>query len=125
MSHSMSIRLIGGLILTSALTASAPAAQADVVERSNASVTVHFDDLNLDAEAGAKALLNRIAIAGAKVCGARQNFRPMLAPHFETCRTTAVQSAIASVNHPLVNAIYANKQSTNKRLASSKSTWRK
>jgi len=122
MYRSISTRLIGGLILASAFAGFAPTALADAANSYGPaeSVTVHYDDLNLEAEAGAKALVNRIAAAATLVCGGQQDFRFKLGARlrFETCRTSATQSAIAKVDHPRVTAIYESKQSTDKRLAS-------
>jgi UrcA family protein len=122
MSHSILTRRISAVAFAFAYAGFAPTLFADVGYRDEATqdVIVRYDDLNLQAQAGAKALVNRIATAATKVCGGRQDFRRMLMARlqFEACRTTAMQSAVARVNHPVVTAIYEKKQSADKRLAS-------
>src|SRR5215831_2432005 len=104
MNRSNSICLIGGLMFASVIAGFTPTALADAAgfDGQAKSIIVRYDDLNLEAEAGARTLVNRIATAAMQVCGSRQNERSTLEARrqFETCRASAMQSAITTVDHP-------------------------
>lgn len=77
-------------------------------------VAVHYGDLNLSTEAGARAMLVRIDQAARNACGGSPFFygtytiAPNLArKDFATCQTNAVSSAVQTLNAPLVMRIYA------------------
>lgn len=72
-----------------------------------AEITVSYDELNLESEAGAEALLRRIERAASKVCGSAS--RPVeLWKHspFRECVSGAMERAVYSVNAPLVSDLY-------------------
>lgn len=120
MRYSTSSLRFGGLIIAFALAGAAPVALADVATDLTESIAVHYDDLNLEADAGARMLVRRISVAAMEVCGGRNDLRMKIEvrERFDKCRAHAEQSAIAKVGHPRVTAVYAKKGSMDKRLAS-------
>jgi UrcA family protein len=121
MSYAISTRPLSALVSAVAFWGIASNALADAPDRHSLSngIVVSFGDLNIEGDAGAKALVTRIATAAAKVCHGEE-IRPMVRAQlqFQACRNSAMRIAVASVNHPVVTAIYENKQSPNRRLAS-------
>jgi UrcA family protein len=87
-----------------ALLASTPAF-ADELDR--ADQRIEYQDLNLNSEQGAGAMLGRIEVAAAVVCGDRAGPMP-LAQYFaiQQCMDEKVQGAVADVNHPTLTGIY-------------------
>jgi len=70
------------------------------------SVTVHFEDLNINSAHGAARLYQRIRHAAEDVCGGDSGSRLSLAlaSAYTTCVRTAVGQAVARVNHPMLSA---------------------
>jgi UrcA family protein len=67
------------------------------------SVTVHFEDLNINNTQGAGTLYKRIRAAAAVVCREFGTTRSMiLFGRYAGCVHSAVGVAVARVNHPLV-----------------------
>jgi UrcA family protein len=100
------------LILCGALTALAVpafAAPGDVRPVAGLSrafeTTVRLGDLDLNRLSGAEAALDRIRLAGRKVCGARPSPMDLVATHsHRVCAARAVDSAVAALDAPLVTA---------------------
>jgi UrcA family protein len=68
------------------------------------SVTVHFEDLNINTRPGAARLYQRIKHAAEDVCGGNPGPQRqlVLASLYTTCVREAVAGAVARVNHPAV-----------------------
>jgi UrcA family protein len=68
------------------------------------SVTVHFEDLNINTTAGAARLYQRIKYAAEDVCGGTSvpQRQLVLASLYATCVREAIAAAVARVNHPAV-----------------------
>jgi UrcA family protein len=100
--------IIIGLAMTSVAHSAAPAADKGFNQ-----VKVEYSDLDLEKEAGAATLLRRLSRAAKNVCGAAHldvsNFHQKR--ERVACRMTALQNAVADVNHPIVTALYQNTQS--------------
>jgi UrcA family protein len=69
--------------------------------------TVHYDDLNLGTEAGAKVLHQRIRAAAREVCEPFVGPRSLQSPQYQTCMTHAVDSSVAQVNVARLTAYHA------------------
>ena len=68
-------------------------------------MTVRYGDLDLNAPAGARAMLQRIDVAAADVCGGMPDIRdPGRLAAFDRCRTAAAHRAVSEVDAPLVSA---------------------
>src|SRR5262245_46456958 len=106
MLHSISCRL-GILAVAAGVAAFAPLAHADANDSNRVAqqVIVRFGDLNLQNPGAAETLLTRITRAGTRVCGGAEAAgvsTPSTKRAFRTCRSRAVQEAVAKVNHPLL-----------------------
>jgi UrcA family protein len=66
---------------------------------------VTYGDLNLEAPAGAKALLLRIRGAAWRVCG-QDNPRALGEPTAAKCEKDAMSRAVADVDRPLVTQLF-------------------
>jgi UrcA family protein len=65
------------------------------------SVTVHFEDLNINSPRGAAVLYQRIRSAAEDVCGNPSSQRSLaLASRYATCVRGAIAGAVARVNRP-------------------------
>jgi UrcA family protein len=79
----------------------APTAAAQ--ERQTVSVTVPYDDLDIDTPAGARTLLDRISVASKKVCGKPPSTLMLSVPDKRTeCRANAVRQTVLSLNEPAI-----------------------
>jgi UrcA family protein len=104
--------------LTSAVLAASPAA---VFAATPSSVQVRLNDLDLASEAGHAALIGRVRLAAAAVCGGDEAHRSLGDLHtYLTCRSETIanampqlNAAIASAEHPEQYAMvrHANSQS--------------
>ncbi|HEY2661660.1 MAG TPA: UrcA family protein [Caulobacteraceae bacterium] len=72
------------------------------------SVNVAFADLNLSSHAGAKVLLQRIHQAAKQICGEPDRSLARRGEYVD-CMKTTTDRAVASVNSPLVTAMYSGK----------------
>ena len=70
------------------------------------SVTVRYGDLDLTSSAGAAALYGRIETAARMTCG-HADHRLATLPYVNRCNSSAISTAVASVNSPLLTAIHA------------------
>src|SRR5687767_5673706 len=97
--------LLIGLALAGIATGAAAAQPRQVVVNK---VVVRYPDLNLQNEAGAATLLGRLSRAAHKVCNDATASPAYIRPRYEgfACRQTAMQNAVAKVDHPVVTAMY-------------------
>jgi len=85
------------------------AAQTPTTASSNSSKAVRYDDLDLSQEAGARQLLIRVHQAARDVCmRGYETWRPYLNNHpsVRNCVIAASNRAVASLNNPMVTALY-------------------
>ena len=106
------LKIVGTTLAAAALLASAAHAGSEVIRMD---VPVVYSDLDLSTEGGARQLLGRGEVAAAHVCGGAPIFysnytvAPSLATkEFNTCRANAVDTAMKSLNFPMVQKIYAS-----------------
>jgi UrcA family protein len=92
------------LIATLALAAPAALAERPVTRQ----VTVSYGDLNLESEAGAKALFSRIGNATRKVCGTRPAhiMNGALTRYF-ACRDSVTEATVRRIGSPNVSLAWA------------------
>ena len=96
--------LAAGIVAATAVGVSAaaiPAADAP-------SVVVHYADLDLASEQGARALYRRIASAAWNVCPEVDNRNLKASAESRTCREQAIARAVRDVGTPLLAAVYAD-----------------
>jgi UrcA family protein len=75
------------------------------------SVSVAIGDLNLGDQAGAAAALHRIHNAARSICGEAPDARDLdRAAIYRDCMAAAIGPAVASLNNPTVNALYAGRE---------------
>ena len=95
--------LVGG----AAFTIGATRAEA-AIDNSLPHVTVHYGDLNLNNNQGAKELYFRVHRAAKVVCG-DEEWDPLYIEMWradQQCEQTALKRAVAQVNSPKLTAIY-------------------
>jgi UrcA family protein len=71
---------------------------------------VYFGDLDLNAEADAKIMLQRIEHAATKACGGHPTFSSLtgrLDSTFADCRSEAIARTVKQLSAPLVTRIYS------------------
>jgi UrcA family protein len=72
-----------------------------------ATLTVHFEDLNLDHAAGVAMLYRRISAAATRVCGEPQpTGSRIIAPSWRRCVTQAIEQAVATLDRPALTSYY-------------------
>jgi UrcA family protein len=70
-------------------------------------VQVPYGDLNLQNQAGAATMLNRVAFAAKRVCGGTPDLREIkVYAMFKTCVRQAKADAVRNLNMPLVTALH-------------------
>ena len=106
------LKIVGTTLAAAALLASTAHAGSDVI-RMNVPVT--YSDLDLSTEGGARQLIYRVEVAAKQACGGAPVFyadyavAPGLAyKEFNTCRANAVNTALKSLNFPMVQKIFAS-----------------
>jgi UrcA family protein len=75
---------------------------------------VYYGDLNIETEADARIMLQRIELAAKKACGGHPTFSTYtgsLDHTFEECRNAAVQRAVKQLGAPVVSRIYGDANS--------------
>ena len=99
-------------IIAVAFVAFAAGASAEPVSTGESQETVSYGDLNLDHEAGAQILINRLRAAADRVCGGQPDLRDLdQLSLYRTCVTQAMDRAVASISHPVVaNAYWHNER---------------
>jgi UrcA family protein len=82
-------------------------------------IRVAIGDLNLERDAGARALLGRLRDAAEKVCGVRADLERDLRYRTEarSCVREAVDAAVERLNAPRVTALHENSQRKLRHLA--------
>lgn len=99
MNLSVSRALAAALLLAAPVAAHA----ADSVKH----VTVNYADLNLSQKSGAETLIARIETASKDACGGTPDLRDLkMRDFFASCMKATVAHAVASVNSPMVAAVY-------------------
>lgn len=89
--------------LAVAMLSTAPA----LADSASPTVSVRFDDLNLDGAAGVARLYQRLHFAAEKVCGPREATGSRLASlDWQKCVATAVDHAVKAVDRPAVTAYH-------------------
>jgi len=90
-------------LASAAALAAAPAfAQTDAAAPS---MVVRYADLDLSDPAGAHAMLRRIDVAAAEVCGGQPDIRDLgRLTAFQRCRAVAAHRAVSRLDAPLVTA---------------------
>ena len=83
-------------------SAHAPAAGDEVVDV----LRVSYADLNLYTEVGADVLYHRLRRAAALVCTPRGSLAEVVKAGWRACYDKAMNSAVASVNKPMVTALH-------------------
>ena len=107
--------LITTLAMAAVLGAGAPAhASPDPSDTTTYSRAVRVSDLDLSNEASARALIQRIRTTATHVCtraSGRVATDPLLwtSRNFRDCVQNASDRAVASVNQPMVTALYTGK----------------
>ncbi|WP_167755828.1 UrcA family protein [Vitreimonas flagellata] len=96
--------LLGGAIVAACFM---PASDVDARDREARSVRVEYGDLNVEADAGAEVLLNRIERAAARACGANQGRRPLSErAATRACVQQAVDQAVSTIDAPRLTALH-------------------
>jgi UrcA family protein len=115
------LKIVGTTLAAAALMAAAAHAAPEMIRTD---VAVVYSDLDLSTEGGARELLGRIELAASKACGNAPSFyayydvAPALAAQeYNTCRATAVDTAMKSLKFPMVQKIYASVEAPYLRLA--------
>jgi UrcA family protein len=67
---------------------------------------VSYRDLNLDTEAGVRVLYHRLRRAAEQVCTPRGSLDAVVKAGWRACYDDAMNSAVASINKPMVTALH-------------------
>jgi UrcA family protein len=102
--HLARLALLAGLCTAAPLYAGTVAAATPTQ-----SVTVKFGDLNLQSEAGVRALYSRIRTATRAVCSPEPTGDPLAMLEFKACRSKALSDAVARVGSPALAALHRSK----------------
>jgi UrcA family protein len=115
------LKIVGITLTAVALMGAAAHADSNTIRTD---VKVAFSDLDLSTEGGAHQLLGRVERAAAQACGYSPSFYSVysVAPdlavkEFNTCRASAVDTAMKSLKFPMVQKIYASAEAPYLRLA--------
>ena len=74
------------------------------------SVAVRIGDLNLGAQPGAAVALRRIHNAARSICGQAPDIKDLdRAADYRDCMAASMGPAVASLNNPMVTALYAGR----------------
>ena len=94
------------LCLATAVTLSCAAPALAQTSDTVPAVTVKYSDLNISSRPGARMLLERIDAAASTACGGAPDIRRLdRLASFEACRRSAVASAVAGVDSPVLTAM--------------------
>ncbi|GAA0586131.1 UrcA family protein [Rhizomicrobium electricum] len=115
------LKIVGITLTAAALLGAAAHADPNMIRKD---VKVAFSDLDLSTEGGAHQLLGRVEHAAAEACGYSPSFYSVysVAPdlavrEFNTCRANAVDTAMKSLQIPMVQKIYSSAEAPYLRLA--------
>jgi UrcA family protein len=113
----MKTHIIRAVVAGLALLCATP--QAFAAEPPLLEAQVSYDDLNINENEGAVALLQRIEAAAIAVCGGRDGITRDLARRAQrrACALEATDAAVARLNAPLVTALHRNGRSDLRRTA--------
>jgi len=109
MSFRAGIILSGIAASAFALSLASPALHAHntIMDRTELSTNVHFEDLNLDQPSDVATLYRRISSAAARVCGSRATtWIYYTLTEYQSCVTDTMQQAVARVNRPQLTSYY-------------------
>jgi UrcA family protein len=70
------------------------------------SLKVNSAGLNLNSDAGAHAMLKRMAVAAEQACGVEAEFDALRAGMFHVCYKQALSHAVVALNQPMVTHVY-------------------
>ncbi len=98
--------VIFGALAAVSIASVAQMAQADAVVGSRPALTVRYSDLNLDTQAGAATLYQRIRHAAAQVCGKVDSRRLDEVIAAQGCMNEAVASSVAAVGNAQLTSQY-------------------
>jgi UrcA family protein len=99
-------------LLAAAILATGSASAALAADRETASTAVHYGDLNLGSQAGAKTMLQRINAAANKVCEPQADIGDLTGfGEWRKCVSTSIRNAVQSLDAPMVTAAYGGKTS--------------
>ncbi|MGK6355863.1 UrcA family protein [Sphingomonas sp. DT-207] len=112
-----SISIVLGAGLGAAIIIGAASAQV-TDPRIVAEIGVRYDDLDLDSDAGARAMLARLDVAATKACGGKP-FGVMSRDHvgvakereYRRCKAAAMEGSTLELGSPRVRAAWLEKQS--------------
>ena len=105
--ESMCRRLVAALVF--GITFFAVSTQSNAGAEDAPTMKVRFGDLNLSNSAGAEQLYVRIRIAALDLCRPRDTEALGNKVIWDHCRDDAIARAVARVNSPTLNAVYAQK----------------
>lgn len=108
--------VLGAALGAATIIGSASAQVAD--PRIVTEIGVRYDDLDLDSEAGARAMLARLDLAATKACGGKP-FGVMSRDHvgvakeleYRRCKAAAMESSTLKLDSPRVRAAWLDKRS--------------
>jgi UrcA family protein len=98
----IALATIAALFLSSA----AIGAYADDTANDVPTRTVRYSDLNLDTQAGAKALYQRIRYAAEQVCGNPDWRERLESAAVKACMARAISTSVHSVNNARLTSVY-------------------
>lgn len=82
-------------------------------------VHVPYGDLNLQNQAGAAVMLNRVSFAAKRVCGGAPDLREIkIYVMFKTCVSQAKADAVRHLNMPMVTALHDKQVAEEEQVAS-------
>jgi UrcA family protein len=105
--RTLSVRALGAslAVISGLAIGGAAAAQTDQFDHPP-SVNVAYGDLNLQSQAGAKAMLSRLEGAATDVCGGEPDIHLLdRQAIYQRCRAEAVDRAVRTMDAPLVTAM--------------------
>jgi UrcA family protein len=96
---------VAGFMCVIAMTASGAAWAAEAAPDGVPSLTVHYDDLDLTTEQGARTLYARITAAAEAVCPTGDMGNLSLYMKIRACRKQAIAKAVQRVGSPMLAAV--------------------
>ena len=102
--HSLAMIAIGLLAMTGASASADPFGEEMAIK-------VSYSGLDINTEAGAKVLLNRIEQAAGEICGPEPSNRLDRIQTFRPCTREIVKRSVAKVNSPTLTALAGQRPS--------------
>ncbi len=104
---------IAGVVLASVLGAAGPSLAQNDDPSAGITVKVHYADLDLRGQAGAKVMFQRIENAAVEACGGQPDVRVLARRMaFDHCRRETIGRAVDALNAPLVTALSGRSSSS-------------